>query len=153
LGDIMKTIHLGMITLLLLPLTLLGCSSAALDSDGTSGIPEAVVCETFYRPGPGQPLATAPPISLEGNQRRGETFAAMAFEAFYQEDEFEGRALSVVVMDLETGREISRQLYQFDPQNPPENQFIGGHGFTGLNYVFQSGSNAELQYFCSIKSE
>ena len=74
----------------------------------------------------------------------------MAFEAFYQDDEFEGRALSIVVVDLETGQEILRQLYQFDPQNPVENMFIGGHGFTGLNYVFHPGSNAEMQYFCSV---
>ena len=146
----MKTIHLGMITLLLLPLILLGCSSAGPDPDGTSGDPGAVVCETFYRPGAGQPLAAAPPITLTGNERKAETFAAMSFEAFYQEDEFEGQALAIVVGDLEAGREISRQLYQFDPQNPPENQFIGGHGFTGLNYVFHPGSNAELQYYCRV---
>ncbi len=139
-----------MISLLLLPLILLGCTLAAPDSGGTSENLEAVVCEVFYRPGAGQPLAAAPPITLAGNERQGETFTAMGFEAFYQEDEFEGLALSVVIVDQETGAEISRQLYQFDPENFPENQFIGGHGFTGLNYVFHPGSSAEMQYFCRV---
>jgi len=75
----------------------------------------------------------------------------MGFQARFQDDQFEGRALSIAVTNLETGAEISRQLYQFDPQNPPENQFIGGHGFTGLHYVYHPGSEAEMQYFCSVR--
>ena len=57
----------------------------------------------------------------------------------------------VRITDLESGDEITRQLYQFNPNNPVENQFIGGHGFTGLNYVFQLESPDEMQFFCSIK--
>ncbi|HUV93017.1 MAG TPA: hypothetical protein VMV80_08020 [Anaerolineales bacterium] len=33
----------------------------------------------------------------------------------------------------------------------PQNQFIGGHGFTGLNYSYQPDSGAELQYWCAVK--
>ena len=149
----MNSFFPGMTIIILLALILSGCTSAGPDSGGFSDKAGPVLCEVFYRPGTGQPLAAAIPITLEGNERKGETFAAMAFEANSQDDEFEGRALSIVVADLETGREISRQLYQFDPQNPVENQFIGGHGFTGLIYVFHPGSAAEMQYFCSVIME
>jgi hypothetical protein len=54
---------------------------------------------------------------------------------------------------LDTGAEISRQLFQFDPQNPLENQFIGGHGFTGLNYLFHPDSAAEMQFFCGVAGD
>ena len=75
----------------------------------------------------------------------------MVFEAHFQDDEYEGRALSIAVIDLDKGSDISRQLYQFDRQNPVENQFVGGHGFTGLNYTFQPGTTAEMQFFCSVQ--
>jgi hypothetical protein len=29
-------------------------------------------------------------------------------------------------------------------------QFIGGHGFTGLAYVFHPASGGEIQYFCGV---
>ena len=29
--------------------------------------------------------------------------------------------------------------------------WFGGHGFTGLNYVFQPDSSAEMQFFCSVQ--
>jgi hypothetical protein len=78
-------------------------------------------------------------------------FENMVFEGWFQYDPFVGCALSIAVANLETRDEISRQLYQFDPQNPVLNQFIGGHGFTRLNYVFHPDSPAEMQYFCSVK--
>jgi hypothetical protein len=33
------------------------------------------------------------------------------------------------------------------------NQFIGGHGFTGLVYVYHPSSDAELQYFCETRDD
>ena len=90
-------------------------------------------------------------IFPEGNDRIVNQFETMVFEAQFQDDEYEGRALSIAVTNLDSGNEITRQLYQFDPQNPVENQFIGSHGFTGLNYVFQPDSSADMQFFCSLK--
>lgn len=39
-------------------------------------------------------------------------------------------------------------LYQLPLDSGPQNQFIGGHGFTGLNYSYAPASGAELQYWC-----
>jgi hypothetical protein len=39
-------------------------------------------------------------------------------------------------------------LYQLPLDSGPQNQFVGGHGFTGLNYSYAPGSTAELQFWC-----
>ncbi len=72
----------------------------------------------------------------------------MEFSAQYLGDQFEGPSLSISVVALDTGDEIVRQLYQIDQQKGLVNQFIGGHGFTGLWSMFTTSSTAELQYFC-----
>jgi hypothetical protein len=97
-------------------------------------------------------LEPAPLITFAGgNDQKVHEFETMAFEARFQDDPHEGRALSIVITELESGDELTRQLFQFDHQNPVENQFIGGHGFTGLNYIFETDSTAEMQFFCGLK--
>ena len=149
--EIMKTLTAGITFSLLLALLLAGCSPTGPGSSASSQDATPLICEVFYRPDAGQSLEAAPQITLDGNAPWEHEFADMFFEAWYQDDRFEGRALSIVVSVLETGAEITRQLYQFDPQNPLQNQFIGGHGFTGLIYIFHPDSNAEMQYFCGVK--
>jgi hypothetical protein len=75
----------------------------------------------------------------------------MICRAQFVDDPGEGPSLALATVDVATGREIARQLYQIDRAKGLANQFIGGHGFTGLQYVFNSSSTAELQYFCSAK--
>jgi hypothetical protein len=139
-------------TILLITMMIAACKGAGSDVGNQPEDSGTIVCEVFYRQGAEQSFEPAPPITFSGRTEKGfHEFETMAFEAWFQDDEFEGRALSIVIVDLETDREIARQLYQFDPQNPVENQFIGGHGFTGLNYVFKSKSTDEIQFFCSIE--
>jgi hypothetical protein len=140
------------IVLTLLLLTIAACSP---DGSGTikqnTGI-ENIHCEVYYRSKAGLPLESAPVTPLaEHNDQIVIEFDDMVFEARYQVDEFEGRALYISVTDLDSGTEINRVLYQFDDQNPPENQFVGGHGFTGLNYLYHPSSSAEMQYFCIVE--
>jgi hypothetical protein len=52
------------------------------------------------------------------------------------------------VSNAANGAELARGLYQLDPVGGLDDQFIGGHGFTGLAYVFHPDSGAEIQYFC-----
>ena len=128
--------------------------SGCRPSESSSSITDfgTIVCEVFYRPSAGGGFEEAPATTFAGGyEEKDLRFENMSFHAGFQDDQYEGRALSVAVTDLETGADISRQLYQFDPQNPPENQFIGGHGFSGLQYVFHPDSGAEIQYFCSVK--
>jgi hypothetical protein len=149
----MKTrLLIPIIIIILTSITIASCGSTPTVSAPSTSGNHAIVCEVFYRGISGGPLETAPEIRFSnGNDQHTHTFDQLTFSAIYQDDEFEGRALSIVITNSDGGTEISRQLYQFDPQNPVENQFIGGHGFTGLNYVFLPESAAEIQYFCSTK--
>ena len=148
----MKTFVFAITCLVFFSILTSGCSALETPTDSALSGGTTIVCEVFYRPDAGVGLETAPLITFSGgNESKSHQFETMSLEARFQDDEFEGRALSIAVSDLESKEEITRQLFQFDPQNPVENQFIGGHGFTGLNYVFQAGSSAEIQYFCSLK--
>jgi hypothetical protein len=81
-----------------------------------------------------------------------EEFDDMSFNASFIDDGFEGRALATWIVNLESGEEIGRQLNQMDRENNLVNQFIGGHGFTGLLYFYHPTSPGELQYFCETRS-
>lgn len=110
-----------------------------------------ITCEVYYRHNQGDPLTPAPVLTFsEGSAQKYLVFDDMTFNARFQEDEYEGHALYVTITGIEETDEYSRQLYQFDSQNPPENQFVGGHGFTGLNYVYHPDSHSEMQYYCLI---
>lgn len=147
----MKTLNIGLAFFLFLSVLLLGCNSTKTESRDRSSGAYSLICEVFYRSDPGQGLEAAPPIIFTGGSEQIDyKFEKLTFEAQLQDDQFEGRTLYTAVINLETGDEISRQLFQFDPKNPVENQFVGGHGFTGLNYAFHSASSAEMQYFCRV---
>lgn len=122
-----------------------GCIAGA---DG--GAPSAVTCHTQYRPddenlvGAREPSVTveraddhAPPERLE--------FATLILEVAFQGDAPEGRNVTVVVTTTD-GEPIVRDLYQFTDGTELTNEFSGGHGFTGLQYVSHDG--ASLQVWC-----
>jgi len=74
----------------------------------------------------------------------------------YFDDGFDSPAFNVIVKSTGKKEDIEARLYQFertgDQQDAgprrPENEFAGGHGFTGLTYVFDPDSPADVQYFC-----
>jgi hypothetical protein len=148
----MKSVLIATIINLIIIIAFAGCSTSNITAQAPSSVSSTIVCEVFYRSTPGQSLQSAPLISFsEGSDAETLTFDTMVFEAHFQDDEYEGRALSIAITDLDTGSDVTRQLYQFDRQNPVKNQFVGGHGFTGLNYIFQKDTSAEMQFFCSIQ--
>ena len=132
---------------------LVGCDAVGGDNSEGSSKTGAIICEVFYRAGSGDALSPAPAILFQsGSDQQYLIFDDMTFNAGFQDDEFEGRALYIAITGVDESEEISRQLYQFDAGNPPENQFIGGHGFTGLQYVFSPGSTGKIfEYFCHIE--
>ena len=135
---------------ILFVILIFSCSPFEPGESTTGG--KTIACEFFYRSSGGSSFEPALEITFQqGTEQKEHQFESMAFHARFQDDQFEGRALSIAVTNLETGAEISRQLYQFDPQSPTKNQFIGGHGFTGLQYVFHPDSDAEMQYFCGVE--
>ncbi|HEU5066627.1 MAG TPA: hypothetical protein VFT61_00355 [Sphingomicrobium sp.] len=71
------------------------------------------------------------------------------FRLVYDNDRYEGASLNVYVYSQTTGKLIEQTLFQFDRQQDPVDQFAGGHGFTGLHYVYAPDSTAQLQYICT----
>lgn len=57
--------------------------------------------------------------------------------------------LRVSVSDRKNGKILLSQLFQLGPGI--RNQFHGGHGFTGLNYLYHPGSESELQFWGAVK--
>ena len=55
----------------------------------------------------------------------------------------------VVNVMTKKGEQIMTQLFQFDPKL--KNQFVGGHGFSGLIYVYHPEDKSELQFICKVK--
>jgi hypothetical protein len=148
----MKIGYLKIFTYLISVLLLSGCVASESESGSRSSEQIQITCEVFFRPSVGMPLEASPEISFEeGNERQSADFESLSFEAIFQDDPYEGRALKVNVTTLDQSKTVVSQLYQFDSQNPPVNQFVGGHGFTGLVYVFHPDSSAEMQYFCNLR--
>ena len=44
---------------------------------------------------------------------------------------------------------ITASLFQID--KTPTNSFSGGHGFTGLHYVYDTSSDAQIQFFARVQ--
>jgi len=138
--------------------TLVACSTPAEEGGGdqAGSIPDNITCEVFYRPAAGASFDESTlTLSTAGDQsanRASAEFDDMRFEATFLSDAGEGKSLSVAVTDPSTGAELTRGLYQFDSGAGLRDQFVGGHGFTGLAYVFHPGSGSEIQYFCAAGS-
>lgn len=142
-AQVIQQARLILMLLFLLP----GCSPAG-SGDVVLG---DINCHVFYRPSAGESLAESPVLILSADGESDSIpFEELEFHAQYLSDAFEGQSLSIVVTDLGTQREITRALYQIDPELGLSNQLIGGHGFTGLAYVFHPNSEAEMQYFCDV---
>lgn len=141
------------IGLLATVVVLVACGPPAEEIGDQAGtIPDEITCEVYYRADPGQPfqdsILTLSTTPEQGANTAAAGFDDMGFEATFVSDAGEGKSMSIVVTDLATGAELARGLYQFDPQAGLRDQFVGGHGFTGLAYVFHPSSNAEGQYYC-----
>lgn len=138
---------------LLIGITVLlaGCSPSPEEAGEQSVVPLSIDCRVFYRLLVTETLSeSAVTLTTSGDHEIIE-FNDMEFSAQYWDDQFEGRSLLVSVINADTGRELVRHLYQMDRGKSPINQFTGGHGFTGLVYVYAPDSAAELQCFCEAR--
>lgn len=137
---------------LVLLLLAASCSSASTPDDEGSAIEGSINCNVFYRAASGEALSEAPTmtLSMDGDlefiQFENLEFRVQAFA-----DQFEGQSLSISITDLDSRAELNRHLYQLDQSKGLVNQFIGGHGFTGLNYVFHPNGESEMQFFCDVR--
>lgn len=141
---------LGWILVLLVLAT--GCSSSSTPVDEGSAIEGSVNCHVFYRAASGDALSEAPTMTLStGGDLEFVQFENMEFRAQFFADQFEGQSLSITITNLDSRTELNRYLYQLDPSKGLSNQFIGGHGFTGLNYIFHPNAESEMQFFCDVR--
>jgi hypothetical protein len=124
------------------------------DNDPPAVAPASIACHVFYRDS--QAVPPGPESTLILNQhgdRKSANFEEMEFSTRYHDDQFEGRSLFIAINTADGGQQLSGQLYQMDRQQGTRNQFQGGHGFTGLAYVYHPTPGAELQYFCDVQSD
>lgn len=140
---------LGWILVLVLLAT--SCSSSSTPVDQGGVIEGSINCNAFYRAVSGEALSEAPKmtLSMDGDLEFIQ-FENMEFRAQFFADQFEGQSLSITISNLDDNTELNRYLYQLDQSKGLTNQFIGGHGFTGLNYVFHPNGEAEMQFFCDV---
>ncbi len=136
---------------ILLVLLLTACQ-AAPGNDGASQISKAssITCTVAYRSDVSRPIEGEETITFgESNDEQAIRFTDMVFHAAYANGEFDGeRALRLWVTPTDSDDIFHTQLYQLDPSAGPQNQFVGGHGFTGLGYLYHPTLSSELQFWC-----
>jgi hypothetical protein len=110
----------------------------------------AVVCSTAYRVSASDSLTGTDTLRLPDEDSSGSIpYIYLEFHAAYTDGRADGeRALRVWVTPTGTDDAIVTHLYQLPSEEGPIDQFVGGHGFTGLNYAYDPVSGAELQYWC-----
>ena len=128
------------------------CSSSSTPTIEGTLFEGNIACHVFYRATAGEGLTEASTMTLssEGDLEFIQ-FDNMEFRAQFFADQFEGQSLSISITNLDSRAELNRTLYQLDQSKGLVNQFIGGHGFTGLNYVFHPNAESELQFFCDVR--
>lgn len=112
-----------------------------------------ISCNTAYRVSMSEELTGTDTIGFADEQStQSIPYTYLEFHAEYRPglDDYE-RVLRVWVTPTATEQLLSVQLYQLAVDEGPTNQFVGGHGFTGLNYVYDPVSGAELQYWCEAR--
>lgn len=136
--------------LLILPI-LAACSGAP------AAAPKAdrIVCTAAYRSSVQQPIEREETLSFSDQDKEAQiAFTDLVFHAAYRAGEADHeRNLRVWVTDVAASQVYLTQLYQLPVASGPVNQFVGGHGFTGLVYSYAPDSPAELQFWCAVGDE
>lgn len=126
---------------------------AACQGTGETAVPRAasITCHAAYRSGVSVPIEREESFTLaDEDSRQALAFADLVFQAQYSTGQVDNeRALLLRVTEQGQEDPLTTQLYQLPPASGPQNQFVGGHGFTGLNYVYHPTSGAELQFWCT----
>jgi hypothetical protein len=128
-------------------------SLVAACSSGGDGRAETIVCTTAYRVSVTEPLTEEDQLRFEDEDSvQSLPYIYLELHGEYtagrQDNE---RALRLWVTPTGTQDVIVSHLFQLSQDSGPTNQFVGGHGFTGLNYAYDPVSGAELQYWCEVE--
>jgi hypothetical protein len=108
---------------------------------GCETVPIAVDCSYVYD---GKQID----VSYEENETKETAVGgSLVVDASLFDDEIDGRSFSITVF-AEDSAEHTGALYQMMRDELPTNEFVGDHGFTGLNTVWDSANQESLQYAC-----
>ncbi|KAA3664202.1 MAG: hypothetical protein DWQ04_06920 [Chloroflexi bacterium] len=133
----------------LLGLLLVACGGETAVSSPPKS--EAIACTVAYRAGVSQPIEREESIAFgDSDSEQTVAFTDLEFHAAYSAGELNNeRALRVWVTSAGDETAVFHStLYQLNLNSGPQNQFVGGHGFTGLNYSYHPTSGAEMQFWC-----
>lgn len=132
--------------LIILGLALTACSN------NPPQLNEMITCTVAYRSSVKRPIEQEEMLTF--TSERDEqllVFADAIFHAAYDPGKINNeRSLRLWITDVGNETVYQSQLYQLSTDSSPQNQFMGGHGFTGLHYNYPANSSAELQFWCSI---
>lgn len=132
---------------------LLGLLLAACGGGETDVAPKAeqIVCTAAYRSSVEVGIEREETLTFtDADAEQSVAFAEMTFHAAYRAGVADNeRNLRVWVTGSEDAL-LHSTLFQLSPDSGPQDQFVGGHGFTGLNYSYVPDSTAELQYWCAV---
>lgn len=138
---------LGLVGILMAGLLLAACGGGEAD---VAPLAESIVCTAAYRSSTTVGIEQEETFTFtDTDDEQSATFGEMMFHAAYDAGGADNeRNLRVWVTDAAETAVYHSTLYQFEPDSGPQDQFVGGHGFTGLNYSYQPTSGAELQFWC-----
>jgi hypothetical protein len=140
--------------LLLVLVSMLGCRFGAETAGEQGAAPLDIECQTFYRPSVEQEPGNGTAIRVGSRDDSGRAdYTDMVFDVQLNKDPGEGASLVLTGTAGGSGSLILRELYQIDQAQGLQNQFVGGHGFTGLVYAYHPTLPAELQFFCSVQPQ
>ena len=113
----------------------------------------AIVCSASYRVSVQEPLTEVDALRFEDvDAEQSLPYIYLELHGAFSTGRADGeRALRVWVTRTTESEPLVTQLYQLPEGAWPEDQFVGGHGFTGLTYAYDPVSRAELQYWCSTE--
>jgi hypothetical protein len=123
-----------------------GCGETA----ETAPKAELVTCHTAYRGSTGRPIEREDMLVFtDDDEQQKLSYDELVFNAQYSSGELDReRTLRLWVTERGESDPIIMHLYQLPLDSGPQNQFVGGHGFSGLIYVTDPVSKAELQFWC-----
>ena len=160
--------HTSLATCLLALTALVGCAgsepagandpaqTSSGDLDGPSGaLDGSVRCSYFYRlshevmegQSPEDPAFQSEErvLGVAVDQDASETLGRLTFSVGFHSSEYDVDTISLRAADGDTS--VLSILYQLS-SGLPQNQFAGGHGFTGLLYFTHPTAGGDYQAFC-----
>lgn len=135
-------------------LILTGCTAGPGDDASTASDPPDVSCTVAYRSAVTEPLEPSREVTLMAGESDNVELGDVTIAFDYSSSESEGASVRVDAFPAGSDAPLTRTLYQFIDGRPPTGDlFAGGHGFTGLSYVYPPGASSEAQFWCRASED